>query len=379
MAGLTSSGFVPETYETIKARIEDKLETWNPGFDFSATSPDGQFLGIMTYEIFQCWAQLNNVYNSNNPAISSGAALRNTGLMTGIPFGSATKSYVTCETQGTVGTVIPALSLVVDNNGNEYYTAFATAVPSNIQAVSKESGVLDVSIGSVVTIVTPVAGWTGITQLTTGTSGSLAQTQQQYRNSRQRTVMRNSIGISESIKSNLHELGIDQVSVVNNDTDLVVDSVPANTIAITLGEIAPTITDAEIAQIILASNSMGCPTYGTTSVVAEDSQGVEHTIKFTKATQFDIEIAANITFLSEDIAGAEESIKKALQSQINNLEAGEDVIWSRLFAPITAFGEAQVNSLTIGEEGGALTSSNISVTIGQFPNIILTDITLTVV
>jgi hypothetical protein len=61
------------------------------------------------------------------------------------------------------------------------------------------------------------------------------------------------------------------------------------------------------------------------------------------------------------------------------LEAGEDVIWSRLFAPITAFGEAQVNSLTIGEEGGALTSSNISVTIGQFPNIILTDITLTVV
>ena len=379
MAGLTSSGFVPETYKNIKARIEGKLETLNPGFDFSPESPDGQLISIMTYELFQAWAQLNNVYNSYNPTVASGAALRNIGLITGIPFGAASKSYATLETQGTVGTIIPALSLVSDANGNKFYSAFEVAIPSNIQVVSKESGVLDVSAGSITTIVTPVTGWTGITQLLDGNSGTTAQTQQQYRNSRQRTVMRNSVSIADAMQANLHELGIDQATVFNNDSNATVSGVPANTIEVTVGEISPAITDDMIAQVILSTNSMGCSTFGTTTVAITDTQGVSHNISFTKATQFDVQMAINITFLDPDFAGAEESIKAALIAHVNSLEAGADVVWSRLFQYITAFGEAQINSLTIGELLGTLSASNIVIAAGKYTNLVDADITITVV
>ena len=54
-AGLSLSGFTPETYDAIKARIEGKLEIFNPNFYFSPESPDGQLIGVMTYEIFQAW------------------------------------------------------------------------------------------------------------------------------------------------------------------------------------------------------------------------------------------------------------------------------------------------------------------------------------
>tara|TARA_R110000764_G_C11014636_1_gene383614 strand:+ start:32 stop:1171 length:1140 start_codon:yes stop_codon:yes gene_type:complete len=379
MAGLTSSGFVPETYANIKARIEGKLETLNPGFDFSPESPDGQNIGIMTYEIFQCWSQLNNVYNSNNPSISSGAALRNIGLHTGIPFGAASKSYVTLETQGTAGTVIPALSFFSDDAGNEFYSAFAVAIPSNIQAVSVNSGVLDVSASTVTTIVTPVTGLDSITQTSAGNSGTVAQTQQQYRNSRQRTVMRNSTSVADAMKANLLELGIEQATVFNNDSNSAVGSVPANTIEVTVGEISPTITNEMIAQVILSTNSMGCPTYGTTAVVLTDTQGVEHTVSFTKAVQFDVEIDLNVTFLSTEFAGAEEGIKASLVAYINGLASGEDIIWSRLFAYITPYGEAQINSLDIGEQSGTLASSNIVIADDKYSNLADTDITITVV
>ena len=379
MTGLTSSGFVPETYSNIKGRIEAKLDSINPGFDFSPESPDGQLIGIMSYEIFQVWAQLGNVYNSYNPAIASGAALRNIGLITGIPFGAASKSYVTLETQGTDGTIIPTLTLFSDAAGNEFYTTLEVAIPSNVQAISKNAGVLDVSAGTVTTIVTPVTGLTSVTQTTDGKSGKVAQTQQQYRNTRQRTVMRNSTSLANSMRADLLELGIEQASVFNNDTDAVVNGVPANSIEVTVGELDAGITDLEIANVILNTISLGCATHGTTSVTVTDAQGFGHVVKFTKAIQLDVEIDLNITFLDPDFAGAEEAIQSSLTTYINSLEAGEDVIWSRLFAYITPYGEAQINSLTLGELGGTLITSNLVVAATDYPNIVTQNINITVV
>jgi uncharacterized phage protein gp47/JayE len=380
MAGLTSSGFIPETYDDIKARIEGKLELLNPGFDFSAESPDGQLLEIMTYEIFQAWSQLGIVYDSYNPAISSGAALRNIGLLTGLPFGVATKSYVTLETQGITGTVIPALSVVADDAGNEYYTAYEVSIPSNIQAVAKISGVLDVSVGTVTNIVTPVAGWDAVTQTTVGVAGTTEQTQQEYRNTRQSTVMRGTTSVADNMQAELYELGIAQAFVVNNDTDTVfADGTPANTIQVKVGEIDSTVSDEDIANAIMQTKSMGCATYGTTSVNLVDGQNVAHTINFTKASVNNVEIALDITFLDDDNAGAEESIQAALVAYINSLPAGEDVIWSRLFAYVTPYGEAQINSLTLGALNGSLTATNYAIGDTEYANITTADITITVV
>ena len=375
MAGLTSSGFVPETLEDIQERIKGKLELINPGFDFSPESPDGQLVEIFAFELWNAWTQLDLVYNSYNPAVATGAALRNIGLISGLTYGTANRSYATIELQGTAGTVVPANSIVTDDDGNEFYVAFNTTIPSNAQVISRVPGPIPVPISTLTTITTPISGWTSITQTTAGTIGTLADSEQKYRNLRQTTVMRNYTSVVDTMQARLLELGVDQASVFNNDATITVDGVPANTIAVTVGEVG-TVTDESIATVIFETNAVGCPTFGSTTTAITDVQGYSHDINFTKASAVTIEIEMDITFLDTESAGAIEQIKAALVGHIESLLAGEDVIWSRLFTYITPYGKAQVNTLTIARAGDAQGTANLVMTDTEYASMLSTDITI---
>ena len=377
MAGLTISGFEVDTYDNIKSRIETKLDAFNSGFDFSAESPDGQLIGVMTYEIYLLWTQLNEVYNSYNPAVATGAALKNIGKLTGISYENAGRAYATCETTGTTGTIIPAGSVVAFGD-YEFYTSFEVAVPSNVQVVASVAGVLDIPANSIDTIVTQgISGWDSVAQSTDGISGTAALTEQQYRNLRASTVMRNHTDTVSSMEARLVEAGAAQATVFNNDTTSAIGSVPANTIHVTVGELGA-ITTTEIAQVILDSIPLGCPTYGTTTIAVADSQGVSHNISFSLATEVAIEIVVDVTYLDENTGGADDSIKASLTGHINSLLSGEDVIWSRLFGYITPYSKAQVNTLTIAKSGDTQGIANLSISDSEYASLATADITFTV-
>mgnify|MGYP003624627414 CR=1 FL=1 len=378
MAGLTRSGFEAETLEVIKSRIEGKLDAINPGFDFSPDSPDGVMLGIMSFEFLTHWNQLNEVYKSYNPQVTTGAALKNLGLITGLPFGVAQRSYATLETQGVAGTIIPRQSLLTDNDGNEFYTSFETAVPNNLQVVSSVAGVIPVPSGSIVTIKTPVTGWTGVTQTIAGTAGTSAQTPQQYRNTRQRTVMRNSTSIVDTMQARLIELGVSQANVLNNTNSIPLpDGTPANTIHVTVGEVGA-VPHANIAKVILDTGALGCPTFGNTTVTVDDSQGVSHDVSFSVAAPVAIQIDLDVTYLSQNTAGADDGIISSLEVYVNSLLSGEDVIWSRLFGYITPFSKAQINTITVGVVAGSQGISNVTINDNQYATIATANINLTV-
>lgn len=382
MAGLTRAGFVPEKYEDIKARIEGKLELFNAGFDFSPESPDGQLIGIMSYELYLCWSQLNNVYNSYNPASATGAALRNIGLLSGLPYGASSRSSAVCEVTGTAGTIIPAGTIVLDAVGNEFYVAFDTTIPSNIQVVAKISGPTPINAGTIVAIQTPIQGWDTVSQSTVGILGSIAQTEQEYRNDRSRTVMRNYTSTEETMQARLVELGLGQAKIYNNDSTGTVDGVPANSIYVTVGELG-SVNPIDVANVILETKPMGCPTFapagaGNQSIVVKDIMGYDHTINFNVATNVDVEVNLDVTFLDENDAGAESSISTALIEHINSLATGEDVVWSRLFSYITPYAKAQINSITIGVVGGTPTAGNISISDSEFAKIADNNLNITV-
>ena len=377
MAGITRAGFVPETFEAIKSRIEGKLEVYNAGFDFSPESPDGQLINIMSFEVFQLWSQLKSVYESYNPNIANGAALRNIGQITGLPFGVADRSYATCEVTGTAGTIIPQGTIVVDNDGNEFYTAFETAIPSNIQVVAVVAGPISVNAGSIASIQTPLAGWDSVSQSTDGTVGRLPQTEQEYRNTRSRTVLRNYTSTADTMQARLIELGLGQALVIENDDTSPVGGVPANTIHVTVGELGD-IPPQTVARIILETKPLGCPTFGNSSEIVKDSQGVEHTINFSVASAININIDLDVTFLSDLNAGAAGSIKEALLEHINSLASGEDVIWSRLFGYITPYAKAQVNTLNIYKDGETPSASNIVINEQEFATMTEANINLVV-
>ena len=383
MAGLTNSGFVPETLEAITERIQGKLENFSPGFDFSPESPDGQLINIMAYEIFTTWTQLSLVYDSYNPSLATGAALRNIGLITGLPYGAAKRSTATLELQGTAGTIVPKSTRVSDNLGNLFYVVFDTTVPSNAQVIAEVPGPIPVVPGSITTIITPIVGLSGITQTTAGVIGGKAQSDQEFRNLRQATVMRNNSSVADTMQARILELGAEQAKIVNNDDPVATlpDGTPPNTIQVIVGEVG-NVTDAEIARVILETKPMGCPTYldpiiGIT-VVVTDAQGYDHTINFSKAVQVEIEMNIDVTYLSLDNAGSETEMRNALVTHVNSLVAGDDVVWSRLFSFITPYGKAQINSLNIGRLGGTLSAANVALTTGEFANQVGTNITITV-
>jgi uncharacterized phage protein gp47/JayE len=380
MAGLTASGFEAETYENIKSRIEEKLNNFNPGFDFSVDSPDGQLISIMTFEIYQNWQQLNQVYNSYNPYMATGAGLRNIGLLSGLPYGSAQRSIATVQLAGTSGTVVPRNSQVSDADGNLFYISFDTTIPSNAQAVSVVPGIVPVGIGAITTIETPIAGWTGVSQDAAGTEGALAQSESEYRNVRQRTVMRNYTSTADTLEGRLVELGLGQAVVVNNTSTTVTlaDGTPPNTVHVTVGELGG-VAEQDVAQAIFDMNAIGCPTYGNQTVAVVDSQGVSHDVKFSTASQVSVELVVDVTYLSELTAGADDKIKTALFDHINSLPSGEDVIWSRLFSYITPYAKAQVNTVTVAKSGDTQGTANIAIASTEFAAITASDITLTVV
>lgn len=377
MAGLTAGGFIPDTYEAIRDRIQARLELFSPGFDFSPESPDGQLIDIHSFEFSKLWQELGLVYNSYNPYLTTGAGLRNLGLITGLPYGAASRSYATIETQGTAGTVIPTGSLV-SGGGQEFYVTYDTTIPSNAVVVAVVAGEVVVDANTIDTIEGAVSGWTGVTQTQAGVKGTLSQTESQFRNTRQNTVMRGGSSVAEVMQARLIELGLGQAKVINNTspTATLPDGTPPNTIQVTVGEIG-SVSTVDIAQAILDTNGLGCPTFGNTSEVLTDSQGVSHEIFFSLATQVAVEVVVQVTFLDQSTAGAIENITNALYDHINLLKSGEDVVWSRLFSYITPFAKAQVDVLTIAKTGDAQGVANIVIDDDEFASVLIGAITVT--
>ena len=378
MAGLDLNGFTPLTFEEIKSNIETRLEQYNPGFDFSPDSPDGQLIGIMTALISQTWNELNKVYHSYNPNIVSGQGLRNIGMITGLYKGSATRSQAVVSLEGIGNTLVPKGSIFTDTNGNEFYSNKDAFIPANVSVLAVLSGPIPVPAGTIINISSPISGLTGVVQTQDGFIGSQPQAEISYRNLRNKTVMRGSNSVQESMEAQIRELGIAQVTVVNNDSELTLpDNTPPHTIQVVVGEFEG-VSDDDIADTIFKNKGLGVNTYGTTTVTVEDINDNPHSINFTKATEVPIFINADIILHTVETAGVKEAIEQSLSDSINNLLTGEDVVWSRLFANITPYGASEVTSLEIGKSAGITSPSNVIITESEFASSLIVNINLTI-
>ena len=385
-AGLSREGFTSKTYAEIKEGIQARLETYSPSYDRSDESPDGQMTDIFSFLISEVWSELALIYDSYNPQVASGQALRNIGLITGILPGIAERSSGRITTAGTEGALVPSGTLLADAEGNEFYTIIDSIVPTEVQFVASVPGPIPVPAGTVTEIVTPVDGLDSITQLSDGAIGTLAQTETFYRNTRNKTVLRNTVGVQENMQARLFELGIEQVTILHNDNapggSNLADGTPPQSIHVTIGEFSG-VTDEDIGLTILATKGLGTSTYlsGTgTPVVVQDMHTQDHTINFSKAVEVPVFITANISFLDPDeIAGAKENIEQSLADYINLQLAGEDVSISRLYGVITPWAKAQVNSIAIGRDFGSVANENLIITNVEYASSVTTNINITVV
>lgn len=360
---LTIEGYTAKPYADVLADLVARKLLVNPDFDTDPSSVDMQELDIFAYEIAQVYNMQAQIFNSYDPSVATGMALRNVGLITGFEYVTASRTQLTFTPQGIDDTPIPLGSLVTSDNGDDFYTTLASSVgtPTHVAAVITGTTPIPLTLEPK----TVIAGWDTCDTLTDSHRGDKAQNDQQYRNQRTKTVLKNHKGIVESIHGTLTDAGVGQVAVINNDTNAAVGGVPANTIHVIVGEVVAK-TDLEIAQIIYDTKGEGTPTHGSTSVDITDSQGSIHAVNFTKSSGLNIFIDLDVTFLAENSSGAEGQIRTSLIEYVTNLEAGEDVIWSHMFGIITQHAAAQINSLEIGLSLGTLASANVIVSELEF-------------
>jgi len=376
-AGLSREGFTPLTYDELVARMGSRQQAYNPGFDLSEESPDGQLLRIFGFELALAWQEMSKVHYSYNPMVSDGDGLKNLGLITGIPFGVATRSQANVNLVGVTGTVVNKGSIVNDVAGNDFVTQFTATIPASVLAIANLSGPVPMPVGTITSIKSTTPGWTSVTQTIEGQAGAQAQTEEAFRNVRNKTVLRNFKSVPSIMEARLAEIGILQSVVFNNSSNSVAaDGTPVGGIHVTVGETTG-VTNDQIAKTILLTAGNGTPTIGATAVNVTDSQGTVHTVRFDQATAIDLVVNIDLTYLSIDNAGAVESIQEGILAEINGLLAGEDVIWSRLFGLITPYGKAQVNTLTIGLVAGTPAATNYAIADGEFALITVDNINIT--
>ena len=84
--------------------------------------------------------------------------------------------------------------------------------------------------------------------------------------------------------------------------------------------------DQEIAQAIFDSKPAGIEPHGDVNKTVTDSQGFDHTIKFSRPTEVDIYLELDLTVTSEYPADGDTQVEDTMVEWGNALGAGQDVI-----------------------------------------------------
>lgn len=210
-----------------------------------------------------------------------------------------------------------------------------SSVGSPIVFYATEVGALDPAIGTVTSIITQISGWTGVSNESAAYPGRDSETDIALRIRYAATVSAEGMAMIESIRANLLENvdGVTAAIVFENKTDATdSDGRPPHSIeAVVQGG-----DEEEIAQMIWKKKAGGIDTYGATSEIITDSQGVEHTISFNRPAEVPIYLKCVVHEHAEvGLAGdAPQTIADYLLAQGSALGVGDDVILQKLAAYI---------------------------------------------
>ncbi len=361
---LTSAGLAIDTQAEIKEDFETRQRAnISDRLDVSTTSPHGQHNSVVSRALRLVQETLLAIYMAMDPDGATGDALDRICAITGTTREAATATRTTVVVNVDPGTyAIGALVAQVTGRPEDTF-ANVEAVVNGGGSAADVSAIFDAqNTGSVscpqdtLTIAGPVSGWNSITSNTEGAIGSEVESDAALRLRREQEVTNpgstSTSGIAADLSANVSN--IQTVTVIENDTDATVDSIPPHAIeAIVFGPDAPTTADnLAVATQILASKAAGIGTYGNTTVDVTDTEGLTHSISFTRPVTQDLVIVIALDMVAADYAG-DAALKSAIVAAadlayVPGLDgAGSQIAsWAHAVA-----GVLRVTSVTI--DGGA--------------------------
>lgn len=267
------------------------------------------------------------------------------GLMVQPQFGVATN---------TLETAVPVAVAIV--------TAITQAGidQANIQFTATAEGPTAANASSLNVIVTPISGVDAVLNTQDATLGSYVETDNAYRLRMAEELQVAGAGTVPAIRARLLTVaGVTSALVYENVSDITdaFNRPPHSFEAVVSGG-----TDSDIANMIWQVKPAGIATYGTSSFDIVDSQGITHTIYFSRPAIIDIYIDVTITKNSAYPADGDTLVKEALANYINGLGQGVSVIVNPLLvaqlAPIPGIDDTVI---LIGKTPGPTLPDNIAI------------------
>lgn len=321
--GIQPTGFVQKLVSDIILDITAQLQGPNgvdPNLDLSPSEPMGQVLQIVASEIAEVWEITSTLYNSLDPNDAEDFLLDAVSAISGTKREGATYSYCICtlnlnaSTTINVGTIAnvsgqPAnqwqligqtsdvggdnlvVGPVVSSGSGNYYGYFRATQTGPQVAVS----------GTLTVVASPPSGLNSITNAADAIQGSLAQTDAQLRTSRQEELAASGSGTLDSIRADISDVPGVKTCFVYENTGSTTDGSgrPPHSVECVIfdGVTANHSLDNLIAQALWNDKPAGTPYFSATgdSGIATDSQGVTHTVPFSRAVVQNIWIVATTT------------------------------------------------------------------------------------
>ncbi len=240
-----------------------------------------------------------------------------------------------------------------------------TRVGSPVTFKCTTAGAVNPAIGSLTQITTAYAGWTGVSNNAAAYVGRDAETDVSLRQRWSSSLYDRASAMIEAIVAAVYA-NVDGVLTCRgytNDTDEKdAEGRPPHSIEIVVDGGEP---DA-IASQIWKNKAGGIDTFGSTSGIVVDSQGVQRTMNFNRPEPIKVWLKVTIGTNPDEVLppAAETEIAAALLAKGQTQTIGEDVILQRYFATVFAAttGVGYIDlSACIGDTAGTYTKDNISI------------------
>jgi uncharacterized phage protein gp47/JayE len=203
----------------------------------------------------------------------------------------------------------------------------------DVEARATVTGIKVALSGTINNIETPVSGWDGVINIEDADLGQTQETDGHLRLKREAEIRALGNASKEAIRGAVLRVpGVSTVTVFENDSEFTVDGIPPFSIEVMVegGE------DDDIRQAIYDTKAAGAGTFGNeTGGVVTDSQGFDHEIDFTRPTDLEIYVEADVTVQQGlfPVDGADQ-IKQAIVDYGDAQLSGKNVVASGLVAAI---------------------------------------------
>ena len=343
-------------------------------------------VGIMSERLALLWELMEETYDSQYPETSFGTSLDNNVSIVGVTRLPATYSTVTVRVFGSNGTAVP-LGFIVSVSGNPNARFESTAADTigvsgyvDIPFQAEDTGPVEAPASSLTVIETPVAGVDSTNNTLDADVGRDIETDQELKTRRQQRLQRAGTSTVEGIRNNIAQVeNVESVTVVEN-VEIIPDGEgrPGKSFeSIVLGG-----DEDDIAEAIWDAKPAGIETFGTITKSVTDSQGLSHSIKFSRPSEIDIWMIVNITPNTDPNEGAlypangDDLVEEVVLEYGAAFQLGQDVVTSRFYTPINTVPGVVGIEVLVGFSSPPTSSANLSIGPGELAKFDSTRVTV---